>query len=185
MAKIGPRQTIKCKARRASGKECHNWAMAGQLVCKNHGGNTPQAKAKAQERIVMSLAQDAVKRLNIEPVGDPLTALSLVAGELTALKDFLRDKVEQMGDEIESTDSTAELRGAFTAYQTALRDVVATLATIARLKIDDRLVVVEQQKADMIAAAIVATLAELKLDWDMQQRAKVGVVKRLRIAASA
>ena len=182
---MGNKQAIRCKARRASGKECMNWAMSGQLVCKNHGGNTPQAKAKAQERMMLEKAHDAVKRLDIEPVGDPLTALSLVAGELTALKDFLRDKVERMGEEIEATDSTAELRGAFTAYQTALRDVVSTLATIARLKIDDRLVVVEQQKADMISAAIVATLAELKLDWETQQRAKVGVVKRLRIAASA
>lgn len=196
---LGVGQKIQCKAILGNGNRCRQYAMLGQMICKNHGGMNRTTKAKAQERIILQDAEKALERLKSEkrksaransileimPITDPLTALYNVAGELMALKELLRGKVEDMRGEIETSPGSSEVRGAFTAYQIVLRDVVNTLSKITQLKIDERLVAIEQQKADMIASAIVLTLAELNLDRETQDKAKVAVVQRLRIAASA
>ena len=41
-----------CGAHRTNGEPCHASAMHGQQVCYRHGGNSPQARAAAQERIL-------------------------------------------------------------------------------------------------------------------------------------
>ena len=60
-----------CKAHKTDGTECHALAMKGQLVCRVHGGSSPQAKQKAAERLaaavdpmieeLIRLAKEAVK----------------------------------------------------------------------------------------------------------------------------
>lgn len=42
---------VRCKAMsKQTGKECKNWAIKGGEVCRNHGGNAKQVRAKAAIR---------------------------------------------------------------------------------------------------------------------------------------
>lgn len=53
---------VQCKATNRAGERCKRIAMSGQAVCRTHGGASPQAKAKARERL-QSLVDPAVQHL--------------------------------------------------------------------------------------------------------------------------
>jgi hypothetical protein len=51
-----------CARKNRSGGLCRNWVMHGQTVCRMHGGSSPQALAKAEERL-RSLVHPAISGL--------------------------------------------------------------------------------------------------------------------------
>ena len=51
MARRDPRR---CTARNRAGAPCGKFAMKGQNVCRNHGGASPQAQAKAAEMVELA-----------------------------------------------------------------------------------------------------------------------------------
>jgi len=53
---------LRCHARTRDGDQCQHYPMLGQLVCHMHGGKSPQAKAKAEERLAQ-LVHPAIARL--------------------------------------------------------------------------------------------------------------------------
>ena len=69
---IARRDPRRCSATNRAGAPCGKFSMRGQTVCRNHGGSSPQALAKAQaaiERADMKIrglaipAVDAIERL--------------------------------------------------------------------------------------------------------------------------
>jgi hypothetical protein len=42
---------MRCKANNRNGVRCYAWSMHGQAVCRMHGGSSPQALRKAEERL--------------------------------------------------------------------------------------------------------------------------------------
>ena len=42
---------LRCHAKTRDGDQCAHWVMHGQRVCHMHGGKSPQAKAKAEQRM--------------------------------------------------------------------------------------------------------------------------------------
>ena len=54
--------TLKCHARTRDGDQCRHHPMHGQLVCHMHGGKSPQALAKAEDRL-RQLVHPAIARL--------------------------------------------------------------------------------------------------------------------------
>jgi hypothetical protein len=74
-----------CSARRkATGKPCGNHAVKGATVCRMHGASSPQARAKAAERVAEARAARALADLQQvpAPLADPLgTAPPWRAGE--------------------------------------------------------------------------------------------------------
>src|SRR5665213_2372282 len=68
----------------------------GYGQCKFHGGSTYAGNKHGQSAL---LAAEANRLLGIEgfdPITDPYTQLSELAGEVVKLKDVLRDKVEEL-----------------------------------------------------------------------------------------
>ncbi|MFV0496064.1 hypothetical protein [Mycobacterium sp.] len=69
---------------------CRDYAMTAQLVCKRHGGGAPQARAAAKRRIAEQQANDALQKAlrnhNAQPVTDPATELSRLAGEMVEIQ---------------------------------------------------------------------------------------------------
>jgi len=52
----------RCHARTRDGDQCKHYPMLGQRVCHMHGGKTPAALAKAEERL-RQLVHPAIARL--------------------------------------------------------------------------------------------------------------------------
>src|SRR5262245_15545216 len=60
MTQVHPME--RCKANSRSGQRCANRSMRGQQVCHMHGGKSPQALAKAEDRL-RDLVHPAISRL--------------------------------------------------------------------------------------------------------------------------
>lgn len=165
-----------CTAKkRSTGTRCQNTPPKNFTVCRLHGGASPAAKNKAAERQLEEQARNAVAKLNIVPIGDPLTALSELAGEAVAWKDFLYEKVAELRGthRYESEIGTEQLRAELVLYERALDRCVATLGVIAKLNIDERLAAIEERQAKMIEDGLFAAFEEAGLtmkDADTKER---------------
>ena len=66
---LEPRDPRRCTAHNRAGALCNKFSMKGQAVCRNHGGASPQAIAKAERMIeiaelrIRGLAPRAVAEL--------------------------------------------------------------------------------------------------------------------------
>ena len=167
------------------GQPCKDWAMKGQEVCRRHGGSSPQARAKAKQRLAEQAISTALGKLNVTPVHDPLTALAELAGEILAWKELAADRVaklEQLAQENRVTGSE-EVRAEIQVFERAMDRAINVLATIARLNIDERLVKISQQQADLVKAALMGALDDAGLARDVQREAGTHLARRLRLVA--
>ena len=68
-------------------------------------------------------------------------------------------------------------------YERALDRTVHVLATIARLNIDERLVKISQQQADLVKTALLGALDDAGLPREQQREAAGHLARRLRVVA--
>jgi hypothetical protein len=178
-------QPVKCKAQsKRTGMRCRAWSIHGGEVCKNHGGQAPQVKAKAAQRLVVLAAERAIRGKAFSPVGNPLTALAEVAGEVTAFKDYLREQVNDLRDLSSTDDKGAEQVDALlSAYERGLDRTVSALATIAKLNIDERLARIDEAQAMMVLRAFEAGLAAVGIAGPQATTAKTAMVRQLKSVA--
>jgi hypothetical protein len=152
----GPR----CGAKTRTGGECKKHPANGTKRCKFHGGATPAAIAKAEREAHMRDLEEqvgkAVRRLNIEPVEDPLTALKLLAGEVLEWKRALLEKIQLLDNLRYSTEFNEQIRGEVLLYERSLDRCLNVLATIAKLNIDERLAAVTESQAKMLEDCLFA-----------------------------
>lgn len=191
-----------------TGGPCGNYPIHGHTVCVAHGGRAPQVKAKAARNIVEGQALKAVSALGAwSPVTDPLSALADVAGEVTAVKDFLRGLVEQIverehraarspvmgavdrlvGEEalrMPDDKGAEQMNAKFQAYMTMLDRTVSTLATIAKLNIDERMARIDEARAEMIREALRRAFAEAGLAGEQQTRGLAAFGRHLRVVGT-
>ncbi len=173
-------QQCKAKSKR-SGEPCRRWSIQGGTVCIVHGGKSPRAKAAAARVNLDAEIRKAANKIEWQPVGDPLTALSEVAGEITAFKDILRAKIEDMQSWTGYDDKGAEqLRALVAGYQAALSQTTVALATIAKLNIDERLAKIDERVRLTIIRALEATLAESGMTGPAMIAAKASFGRHLR-----
>lgn len=174
----------KCTATsKTTGQQCAQLVRADAKVCRFHGGKAPQVRAKVDERALLAQAASYVHQNGWQPVINPLTALADVAGEITSMKDFLRERVQAIGQRIRETSDKGDeqLRAELAAYQVALRDVVGALNTIARLNIDERLARISEAQGQMILRAFDAGLAAVGVAGPAAKTARQAAVRHLRI----
>lgn len=197
----------KCAATaKRTGERCTKWPVKGATVCPSHGGRAPQVKAKAARNLVEQDAARAVSAMGAwTPVTDPLSALADVAGEVTAVKDFLRGLVDRivereqrhaleagvarlMGDEgglrVPDEKGVEQMRAEFQAYMAMLNSTVATLATIAKLNIDERMARIEEARKTMIIEAMRRGFAAAGVTGEAHTRGLAATVKHLRVVGS-
>lgn len=185
-----------------TGERCARAPIDGADICRSHGGAAPQVKAAAARRVVEAKALKAVQGLGTwQPVTDPLSALADVAGEVLAVKDHLRGLVgrivererqaehdavamasarltgEPVGLRVPDEKGAEQMRAEFTAYMAILNSAVGTLATIAKLNIDERMARIDEMRAEMIREALRRTFAEMGVAGEQQVRA-FGVLGR-------
>lgn len=155
---------------KTTGERCERYPTRGATVCRSHGAGAPQVKRKAALRLIEGEAMKAVSKFGaFRPVTDPLTALAEVAGELVAVKDWIRGRVESIdGERMRTTDDkqAEQMRAEWTAYTGLLNSCVAALATIGKLNIDERMARITEVQAEMIIAAIKVGLSAAGVTGD-------------------
>jgi hypothetical protein len=175
----------RCKARaKGSGEQCRHWAMLGQTVCRNHGGGAPAARAAGKRRVAAAKAKAVIGKLDIAPVEDPFSAMQQLAGELLAIKDKFRDKVETL-EQVRWRGDSEQLRAEVAVYSQLLRDCTAVLTSLARIGLDERMVRIKEAQADMIKKAIDGALRDAGLEGAALAAARTGVARRLRVVPAA
>lgn len=143
---------------------CKRFALIGQTRCRLHGGihkntESDRERAKTERKI-----NAAVRRLNITPVEDPLSALKNLAGEVLAWKNEMSRHVGEL--EIlryRAGDGGEQVRGEIQLFERAMDRCASVLTAIAKLNIDERLAAISEQQAQMLATALFAAFDEAGL----------------------
>lgn len=175
----------RCHAKsKSTGQQCRHSAIEGGSVCRTHGGRAPQVRAKAAERLVEAEVRAALAQLDVNPVDDPLTELSRLAGQVVAFKDKMAELVNQLEDRIryEDVKGAEQLRSEVAVWERALDRCNTVLGTMARLKIDERLAAISEKQAAIVIAAIDAALDAVDVPGDRRPTARKAAARHLRVA---
>lgn len=155
-----------CTATARSGERCRKAPARGARVCRMHGGAAPQVKARSAVRAAEAQAQQVLRREQVVPVVDPLTALSELAGEVVALKDYFRQRLDGLAAEAWRYQAGAgeQLRAEVALYERALDRTARLLGDMARLNLDERLARLTEAQGLQIVAVVRASLLEVGVD---------------------
>lgn len=143
--------------------------MAGQRVCRKHGGKAPQNLAAAERRVQERAAGELLERLlwNVEaaPVTDSVGEMRRLAGSMRQAADVLGARLngspetepcEECGRGPVSAEPLDGTTG--TAWVRVLRELRQLLADMERLGIANRAMELEREQVEVMYAAYVAAL---------------------------
>lgn len=177
-----------CVHATVTGGRCSNAAMEEQTVCNMHGGRAPQNIRAAQVRIAEKRARQQLAVLGEPvPVENALEALQRVAGEVLAWKAACKSFVDALSPEQYRYASKAgleQIQGHVVLWERAMDRAAEVLAKLSRVQVDERLAVIEQAKADMLAAALTAALTEAGIPAEQASVIRVDFSRRLRVRAA-
>lgn len=157
---------------------------AGVGQCKLHGGNTKNANVRGSAEVLKRDVDKILGKLEITPIDDPLTELSKLAGEVTAWKDIIANRVAFLKDVSYEGEKTGEqIKGEVIVFERALDRCNTVLVGMARLNIDERLARISEMQAQIVADALAAALGEMGMDLGAQREAKTRVAEKLRLVA--
>lgn len=181
-----------CQAhsKRQGGDQCGRTPVQGMDICSTHGGRSPQALAArdarlaANERITGAAVATIRRPTRFAPVTNPLLELQLLAGEAKWWKETMSAWVEQLKSVRYGTDGGEAIRGEVILFERAMDRCANILFKIAQLNIDERLVRIEEQRRDMIVAAVLAGLEKVQLSDVDKAAVRAEVANRLRVMAA-
>lgn len=195
----------RCAAHRKSdGHPCGRSPRKGERLCRQCGGNAPQVRRAAQERIALAAAEEAVRTyglaLDISPTEALLDEVKWTAGHVAWLRlqvQELERKALVWGKTEEVDKGAGEFTGVDTThaavpnvwlelYRAERKHLVDVCATAIRCGIEERRVRLAEREGDLLAGVIRAVLndAELALSPEQQTRAPAIVVRHLRAVAA-
>lgn len=175
----------KCQAhsKLQRGAQCQLPPMTGQRVCGSHGGRARQNKAAAQVRTTEVQIRQALGKLTIVPVENPLAELQHLAGEAKAWKELLADHVAKLTAMRYGTEGGEAIRGEVQLFERAMDRCLQVLATIAKLNIDERLVRIAEAQKTMVVQAVDAAIAAAGITGPPAIEARKTVARHLRSVA--
>ncbi len=150
----------KCLAHNNEGTPCNRNPANGADVCPVHGGHAPQVRKAAEGRVLDQEARKLLKIEGYEPITDPYTQLSDIAGELVKLKDIMRAKVEELTTlkDVGGEKVATQIDVVFSAYERSLDRCERMLMGMARLDLEDRIARLHARIDDDAAKTIIAAL---------------------------
>lgn len=167
---VAPIET--CTATARTGNRCQKRPEPGQRVCRMHGGASPTAKAKAQERIVEQQLRGILKGMGTESVTQPALELARLAGEAVGWKDFLLTKVDELSTLTTTNVAMGEqAKAVVTLLTAAMKDTAKVLTDMARLNLDATALGYEMSRASREQAeSLNRILVGLQLTEEQQAR---------------
>ena len=178
-----------CKARTRPDPEtgergqCKNFAIRGTVVCRMHGGSVKATRNKAAQRVEQFKADAKISRylenVGYEPVENPLEALKDLAGEVVAVKNWLRDQVDNLSHE--STVQGDQISSIMQLYSNFLDKSERILVNIGKLNIDERLAHIQTTQAQVMMIVFAEALNKvLGQDVERKDQAKVVIGQLLQ-----
>lgn len=190
-----------CGARTRNGGTCRRPPVPGGTRCRLHGGASPQAQAKAQERLAVAAAEREVVRLgarrDIHPAEALLELVHWTAGEV----DYWRAKVVQLAEtdedaltwgmttevhkgsgEFPGTDTTSEAAPnvAYRMLTDASNRLAAYAAAALKAGVEERRVRLAEKQGALVADVIRGILTDLHLTPEQEVLVGTVVPQRLR-----
>lgn len=188
----------KCLGHNRAGKPCGSSPARNQDVCGLHGAKSPQARAAAAARELedrtLAAARTAWGLSGETPVHDPLEALALLAGEVVAWKDYVRDIATQLDGaltywvdrdfygpdgEILRSEAVENARAIVTVYERAQDRAAKILANIVKLDIAERMLALRTEQARAIVTAVRSGLAQVDLEAAVRSAALEAIADEL------
>jgi hypothetical protein len=196
-----PHRTDRCQAhaKARGGGQCQGFKVPGLSVCVKHGGRTAASQAKstiARAETAAARTADAAVHRRIrmvmgafpdQRIENPLQELQLLAGEMRQWKQAMAERVADLLAKEKlryGTDGGEAIRGEILLYERAMERLANTLAMIAKLNIDERLVKIAEGQRDMVLAAIEAALTLAGVTGAPAVAARQEAARYLRVVAS-
>jgi hypothetical protein len=174
----------KCHAHNRKGQACGLPPIRGANVCGTHGGRAPQVRVAAMRRLARAEGErvaQSIADVDVPTGGDPIEALLRLVDEMTAFKDFLADRVAELGLELYHLDGNdrERLRVHVELYERALDRCGKFLVLIGRLNLEERLTRIQEDLARSLETALLVTLEELGYRDDDHARAVLATQLRV------
>lgn len=184
----------KCIGKKKTGEQCGRYAIQGATVCASHGGRAPQVRAKAQVRAeVESWGLDAT---TVDPGETLLRLLSQAfaraeryAGAIQRLVDEQGLQAALVGSNYVVTENgepqkVGEYIRGLAQLENQERDRAAKFAEMAiKAGLAERQVRMAERQTELVEKALLATLNDLGMTDDDQQRAFGRLAHHLRLIA--
>ncbi len=166
-------------------ERCLRVPAPGALVCRWHGGASPQAKAKAELRRTMEEHQARAQRILKRPVTDPIAELQKLAADCLIWRDQMAEAMTKVEEIRYRSGAGEQVRGELAAYEKAMVETRQVLVALARLQLDERMVTIREHEADIFAAILATVFRHLKLTPDVICEAETLVAVELQRALNA
>ena len=172
-----PLEARQCVATsKRSGERCKRLASRGQRVCAMHGGKAPQALQAARVRLLEEDAARMVERLEGTPIADVTDLYDQIAktgGRVLALVDLAAERVAALKDWTAlDVFSREEARADLQLYERSLDRAGRFLAALARVDLEAKRTAIDERRADIVTAALLAVLAHRDLGLDDARRTR-------------
>ena len=181
-----------CGARRRQGdgepcKHTAGWGTdhVGTGRCRLHGGNTRTQRKAAAAAQAEAGARAILAQLDVQPVGDPVEQLQILAGEILAWRDAIAEQVRKLTTLRYEGEHGEQLRSEVALFERALDRCQSVLTAMAKLDLDERLVRIGEARGKLVSALILGVFADLGLSEELQARARSAIAARLRAEAAA
>lgn len=176
--------TYRCTAHRQDGSPCKAMAVKGATVCRVHGGNARQVRAKAAERVAEAELRVKLDKLGISIETDPLTALLGQVWESAGNLSFLREKVQELGQDLMVSTAFGPFLDGYVKLYNEERERLAKMAKLALdAGVSERQVRLAEQQGAMVADLIRKVLddPDLGLSPEQQERGRAIASSQLRL----
>lgn len=183
----------KCVHGKDTSSRCKNWPLKGGVVCRSHGGNAPQVRAKAAIRAeLMAWGLDA-------PTVDPgETLLKLVSQSAARAEGYALELKELASEHVNLRD--ALIREAYGEFGTVVGEYVRGLVALEAQErercanwcvkaiaagLAERQVRLAEKTGELMADVLRNVLGDPSLGLSSEQRRAVPDVIRRHLAISA
>ena len=145
-----------CGAKCRDGHPCTQFAVKGTNRCRMHGGRAPQVRAKARQNVLEARINGELRRREITPITDPVTAIQDVVGREFAFLDLAQARMSEILDSwvrtSELTD-TEDAKATVAIFERALDRAERGAARMVQLGIQARIAAAQEMRAAAFIAA--------------------------------